>query len=208
MLRKRSRSNRTSVIMLAGWVFADIFLGLMMIFMISSTQNPLPAGANSGAATPNASDIAATSVAARALTPIALPSNTPSPTATPPPPTATPRPGESVSLKPVEFSVVVNADRLLGADAPGRASERASVAQQVRAVFAKGVISSNQIAGLVLTFGGSPSTSEGPALAKAVNDVLKSEFASTFGGATTRDYLDLGSPRGTVLVEVFVYASR
>ncbi len=181
---------------LAGWIFADLMLGLaMMFFAISSVGTYTPAKAEEALPTSTTTP-RPTNTARPTSTATPRPTNTARPTST-----ATPRPTSTATPRPTQGgpSQTATASALVAAAAtatptPGVCQatvvlvkneiniERAPGArepsvEQIRAAFEP---FRDRRAGLVLTFGHAGDPNSGETLAKRVNEVLRREFPQIF----------------------------
>jgi hypothetical protein len=213
--------------LLVGWLFADLLLGLMMIFLISAP------GAASKALicllTPTISRASGLSSAApemvklqvtrqggnwyvsRSLVPgialalqesrlvpaITCPTPTPTSTQTP-----TPTPNKNALAKdPVSFEFDSNADLLLGGDS----GEQARLQGLIKASLIPPEIKPDDRAGIVLSFGTSPDPGEGVRLATAFDAVLQSALPDLFKTTTFRPFHDIGPNRGHISIDVYLF---
>ena len=115
-----------------------------------------------------------------------------------------PPPGPpGVDRMPVEFKVKANASALLAKDR----GEVNRVVRQIRTRLAQ-ARASRRRAAIVLTFGTSPSSSEGTRLASAANALLPRAGPSVFRGATYRNFHSIvgnTARRGVLEFEVYLF---
>lgn len=204
MRKIKPASNVRDTVMLSGWLFADLLLGLMVIFLIASPGGqkllPTPTPTLTPTQTPT-------------TTPTLIPTWTPTqtPTATPTQtPTATPtptptRPPRAIAQNPVKFSFTTDADALLRGDA----GERERLQRIVQSNFKDSNVLDRH-AGVVLTFGVARTGSEGEALARAFNQVLQEALPNVFDRTVFRDFHDITEPdkRGAIVVEIYFFVEE
>jgi hypothetical protein len=186
------RTNAT--IPLVGWLFADMLLGLMMIFMMTAPSvkiEPAPTPTEGPTSTPRPTSTPGP-------TPTARPTNTPGPTETPGPPAEV-----GLSLTPIEFEIPYTDDE---------ATLKANLQREIDAKLS-GVASAR--AGLIQSFGmvGDGPNSDGAsniatARSARVNRILADLRPDIFGGALAQDYLDLRFRRNAVRVQIYLLTSR
>jgi len=210
----RSRPFRDTI-SLAGWLFADLLLGLAAIFLLSGTNDvgreptPLPqiAGVPDTAGTPTF-----TSTPTLTSNPTATPTWTSTSTATPTPtatPTSGPTPAIGLTKEHVLCEFFVNADQLLNSAAMDEA-----VIREVRRCYEKDYARTQ--AGVVLTFGFSSSVGEGESLSRKVNTLLPKALPNAFivkdptdansFGTIFRDFFwsaNAKEPRGKIRLETY-----
>lgn len=191
-----NRANPHNTISLAGWLFADLLLGLSMIFLLSSPPPPaLPA-----TLTPT-------------LTPTFTATITPTPTLTPSPlPTEGQKEGgrsltPSPTPVPTNYAPVGLAEpqcynlELAGSD-PADGSERTAILQQLK----------NQLpndpsirAGLLLIWGHGKDIYDGRRIAMRVGDVIQQAFPLSFADASRKSMgYDVGTYKH-VQIEVYFF---
>lgn len=161
-------------LLLAGWVFADLLLGMMVIFMVSIRGEPVPATTLPSSEPTAAIPPSSTATLAPTITPFQT-ATAQAETATPAF-TATPQPTQApaVSTLPVKFTVrVSNAQAFIDGDQ----RLRQSVIDQIQTALKQRniSISNGTRIGIVLTFGVSPSTQnfdEGNKISRIINDEL------------------------------------
>lgn len=202
LMRKSSHIRiRRDTSLLTGWLFADLLLGLMVIFLVSAPGAPLPQ--------PKTSTPTPTLTPTVTSTPTATPTQTvtPPPTSTPtvsptPSPTATPVPILSLEQTPVSFAFRVNPDAFLDQ----RANEIDRVLQEIRDRLAP---LNGRRAGIVLSFGNASRPDRATALSRQFNLLLHQAMPTLIDSRTiTRDYIQLSNDlekQGLIEVEVYIY---
>lgn len=187
----KRRLSPPDTVSLAGWLFADLLLGLAMIFFVFNTVGSQPA--------PTPTPVMITE------TPTASPTSTATPTPIPTPiGTLVAIPGPALEQTPVTTILTTNIHALLGPEGQAKDAERARVRAQIREYFGEFV--GLKAAGMVLTFGRSPDWREGARLAAEVNSLLVTELPQVFGGAALRNFYSIQDDPdmiGTVKVEVY-----
>lgn len=192
---------------LAGWLFADLLLGLAMLFLVFNTKATyIP---NTLTSTPS---------------PTKTPSQTPSPkeerinkksinkiisTHTPTPnkqvntlPKITATANIGLELIPSHESVFVNAERVLKNDPKVLHSLR----NQIIADFKK---YEGRKVGLVITLGYHGNVGDGVRLAKIANNILIEEYPEVFNGAVTKPFWwinDTLHQTGTITFEFYFFS--
>ena len=217
------RSGRPDATLLAGWLFADLLLGLMVVFLAAAPGAPPPP-------TPTPTVTAtATATATASATTTAIPTATPTWTATPTktataPPTPTPTQTQTetptvtptveatkvpfqsgVDKVPTVVSVVVNLDRLMGRQADQ--GEERRVRQLLHDAFAG--YEGQRRAGIVLTAvnvrsGDQAERRLGIAAAGRINALLAAELPLVFGDAASDGFFNV-DPSNVGLVELRIY---
>lgn len=188
-----NQSNSQNAVSLAGWLFADLLLGLSMIFLLSSPPPP---------ALPATPTLTATFTAT--ITP--TPTSTPSPTLRAnqaaehiltPSPTPLPTDYAPVGLsEPQCYNL-----ELAGTD-PADGSERTAILQQLK----------NQLpndpsirAGLLLIWGHGKDIYDGRRIAMRVGDVIQQAFPLSFADASRKSMgYDVGTYKH-VQIEVYFF---
>jgi hypothetical protein len=169
-------------ISIAGWLFADLLLGLAMIFLVSTT--------GSIKASPPPS-------------PVGL-SRTPSPSATALT-KATPTPRVGLNLTPIPFQVSVDSAKLLSNDP----NEILSLKSQLRSQINQKMVNHRNVrAGLVITLGYHREILNGVRLAKKGNEILLEVDSEIFDGSVMKPFwysLDVNHPAGTITFEIYVF---
>lgn len=190
-----NRANPHNTISLAGWLFADLLLGLSMIFLLSSPPPPPLL------ATPTPT-----------LTPTFKATFTPNPTSMPSPTMPTGQAGGSILTPsttplPTDYAPVGLAEpqcynlELEGTD-PTDGSERTAILQQLK----------NQLpndpsfrAGLLLIWGHGKDIYDGRRIAMRVGDVIQQAFPLSFADASRKSMgFDVGAYKH-VQVEVYFF---
>jgi len=180
MAEPRRRTRLSDTVWLSGWLFADLLLGLMVVFLGSTPSvDPvllLPSPTATFTATPTH-----TATPTPTATATATPTLTPTPTATPTP--------CAVTVSPDKFS-----KRLAGG--PGGTD---TPSELLRAEFEQ---FRDSQAGIVLTFGhGGPD--EGVKRAARINAVLRREMPTLFTESTAMEnFFQVVSGSG---VDIWVY---
>jgi len=186
---------------IAGWLFADLLLGLAMLFITSMvgvqmvTSSPTVSPSATSSLTPTLTST---------LTPtIAAPRGTPS--ATPVPPTSTPLSG----LNPTPFVVTLRLNPVL---VPGLVSASDSdkkraldqLRDQIKSCFSQ--VDQSAKGAMVLSFGKNPKDENGNKLAVEVNNLLPTVYPTMFANAARRDFHTTdGDPthNGNVRMEIY-----
>lgn len=173
MKSSNSQFQPHDTVLLSGWVFADLLLGLMVIFLVSLPGNP-ESIIIQVSTTP-------TLTSTPTLTPV--PTQTARPEVTPVPTVIlTPTPQKIIALSQKEITIIIDS---------------ISDLNEIRNKINKVIAGKNNIrVGLVLTSGyGGANASRGHTIAKSLNDSLRKEFPQLFDKAVMRDYHDLlGTP--------------
>jgi hypothetical protein len=166
---------------LAGWLWADLLLGLFVIFLAASAAPPRQAAAVSISAT---------------QTPQNSPTPQPSPTAK-----ASPTPSRAVSPRSIEVSVSVDEQKLLSKDEAVAGGEQRRIADEVAARL-RAAAGQRQVA-VALVFAPHPDPEEGDRLARIATAALRS---GAFTGALIRPYRSVASgPPGTLRLDLYLY---
>lgn len=178
-----------ATIPLVGWLFADMLLGLMMIFLMAAPSvklEPTPTPTNGPTPT-----LQATATPGPTSTP--RPTSTPGPTQTP-----GPAPEIGLSLTPIEFEIPYTEDE---------ATLRMNLQREVDAVF--GDVAGAR-AGLIQSFGMDEFQNSNSATARSrrINQILAELRPDVFRGALTQDYIDLRFRRNAVRVQMYLLTSR
>lgn len=173
---------------MAGWLFADLFLGLIVVFM-ATAQVPPKMGPSP------------TPTFYETLTSIPSPSITPKPLPSVPVSTSLP-PG--LDVQPFTFNIEI----FIMPDFLARNEE--AIQDFIRQVDKKLGGKKTQKAGLVITLGYHRQISVGLQLAQTANDLLISKFPNTFSSATTvtKSFWytsDEIHPSGTLRFEIYFY---
>lgn len=188
---KKDQRNRDTVA-LAGWLFADLLLGIGLLFFVADSKcapiTPTPTST-------------ATATALPTLPPGVTPTITPSPTATP-----LGTPGTKIGLNQIPYRVILRTDPELflrgKTDKRGTAEKRFQ--DQIQECFNR---TRNSRVGLVLATGSNPDSANGRRFALSAIDILK-KYGAPFEQSTVyKDYFNLSgddpSLNGTVELEVY-----
>lgn len=164
---------------LAGWLWADLLLGLFVIFLAASAAPPRQAAAVTATQTPQST-----------------PTPQPTPTAK-----ASPTPSRAVSPRPIEVSVTVDEQKLLSKDESVAGAEQRRIADEVAARL-RAAAGQRQVA-VALVFAPHPDPEEGDRVARIATAGLRS---GAFGGALIRPYRSVASgPPGTLRLDLYLY---
>ncbi len=206
---------------LSGWIYADLLLGLMVLFLVSMrgvtpdqlrspTDTPTPTAVYLLTSTPTPSPTTTTST-----TPTRTSTSTRTPTATPTltlTATSTPK-AYMIGLAPTPFEVTLRIKPdLIPAIVAGRPEAKSTAEAQLRPQIRYCFAQVRGQAGLVLAFGHNPTPAVGEELAKLATSLL-TEYSELFPQeegriALIRNYHDIRSrsdPRlnGRIDLEVF-----
>ncbi len=224
-MRRMTRPRYRDLTVLAGWLFADLLLGLMVIFLVSApgaasralvclltptttvTLQPSAApqqmlllsfAAEHGRLTMSTTLAAPPqSQPLRAFVP-AFTCPTPTPTM---PPTPTPTPDKNaLSKTPLDFNFDTNADALLNGDPAESARLQTLIKQKIGAK-----VKPDDQAGFVLSFGTSLDPAEGATLATDFDKILKKTLPYLFSRATFGEYHNIGPDRGHILLNIYLF---
>jgi hypothetical protein len=183
MLDRHRRRTRPDLLGIVGWVFADLLLGLAIVFL--ATQPGDPTAVERADALKHSSE----------------PTTTTSPSATTTEATTT----TTTALPPG----VDSENACFRIDVDPQALERddylAAVTDQLRQRLDEAGLENRQ-AGIVLAFGVAQDPREGKAIAEALNGVILDRLPGNFGGAARRAFWDGQpgqNPRGSVMVNVY-----
>lgn len=190
----RTSPPRQNTVSLAGWLFADLLLGMAMFFLVansSGTRQPL--------ATPTITPTA--TVTPRPPLPTSPPMPTPYPT---------PTPFVALSQEPYKISVATSLDVMLtGSSSPGGQRERVRVQSVLKESLSE---KCQQVkAGMVLIFGHAADSRQGDRLAAVVSEILQTEEIDQLcrtRNAVLREFHWIDSAaanRGLVDVEVYFF---
>lgn len=209
---------------LAGWLFADLLLGLAMLFITSMVGLPPP---TPGAVPPTAtytptSTPTATRTATPTFTPTSVPRigtpgggqpSSPTPTLTP-----TPTPGYGLNSTPYKVTFRVNPALVpafaANSTSPSGNQARAQIEDQLHQCFDK--FQNRAQAGIVLTFGGNADVETGNKLARLTTESMRKLFPNMFKPADRSDgtvYKDMHAAEphpfvnGTVETEIYFITS-
>jgi hypothetical protein len=223
---------RTDATLIVGWLFADLLLGLMVIFMVA-----IP-GASGAMVMPQRPDptreariaalTATARVLARSVTPTpsvtTTPSRTPTPSVTTTPsrtptpsvtttPSPTPQPSATATPVPLRLLEQVPVEHefqvAVGPFLNGDRTTIARLADEIRSKFAG---SRQRKAGFVLTYGVASDSSVGTRLSRRFNELLRTTMPELVDDATVmRDFISLDRQpdrQGVIEIEVFLYTGR
>ncbi len=216
MFQRRGQARVRDMVLLGGWLFADLLLGLMVIFLISIKGGSLPLPScgtptvvQSATAVPtgtgNALQGGHTVGGSGPLGSVGRSAPTPSPTGCPTPtPTQTPTNCGLDNKHEVDPPLLTIAD--IGALERQDATAQADFNNEVKGVFAA---YPGKIAGLVEVFGGDLNIGVGQAVAQAAitaMDQLTTGQVPFFNQTTLfQDFGDQKVPSGQVRLAVFFY---
>jgi hypothetical protein len=208
----RQRSGFRDTFSLGGWLFADLMLALMVLFLASNTvTGPIaPLATSTATATPSPTVTATptatltdtgTPITGRTatFTPTSTPTHTNTPTATA---TFTATRTPSPTSIPCQLTLVLRKHAFTVA---GSGNGNGPSASQLRKAFAP---FHGQRLGLLLTFGHESEPAQGEALASSVNKQLASLLPDLFTPATIREsyhYIDTANP-GSVDFNAYFFA--
>jgi hypothetical protein len=164
--------------LLAGWLFADLLLGVTVV-AIGASDSP-------------------------GSTTTTMTTTTANPCGRPEPDCGKPPPGPpGVDPRPVRFEVKADASALLANDR----GEAGRVVRRIRTRLARTKVTRRRAA-FVLTFGTSPSSAEGTRLASAANALLPRAGSSVFADATYRNFHSIvgnSARRGVLEFEIYLF---
>ena len=196
---------------LAGWLFADLMLGIGMLFLISSTTATGPLVIKTPTPLLTVTLVAhGTVLPVESLTATFTPSPTPTATLTPtatatPTPTLMPTAEPPTALRDASTSITITVD------APGLLAGYPDAQQALLNTLRRqenlGDWKDSR-AGMVLTFGGTTDASYGSMVAEKVNALLPQVFPDRprlFKDARMKNYLDYQVSVGTVVFEIWFY---
>lgn len=180
MSRRRSASW-TDPLGLVGWVFADLLLGLAVVFLATQPGDPS---------------------AGRNTTATAVPTTT---TTTAPVATTTTLPA-GVDRQYLCFRVFADPQVLLSPPSPIRDQYVGLLAEQVRRAL-DALDARSRRAGIVISFGRATTPGEGRDIAQRFNDIVLPEIPRVFGNSASRAFWDgqptSEAPYGSVAVNVY-----
>jgi hypothetical protein len=189
---RRTRNQRPNTVTLAGWLLADLLLGLAMLFFVLNTKGT---ACPEAAVTPSLNTIVTPTITL-----------TPERYQTPPPTTITltlPPPG--LIVEPFTFYVDISSISDFFA---GNANAIQNFVHQVNNKLGE---MKNQRVGLVIIIGYHRQVSIGVNLAETANSLLISQFPNTFSSERTVTKSFWSAPNtnrqsGTLEIEVYFYA--
>lgn len=197
--------QRTSTL-LAGWLFADLLLGLTIIMLGAQAPSPSPIRTSADAARPRP-DTAHPSPDTTRPSPDNITRPSPETIRSPAeesPASARPRPSASPSATPstcvggVRAKPVTLSFRVV----PGAGDD--ALDTQVRQELHKHRDRlTGRHAGMVLTFGADGGAGNGVRLATRVNTAIRAAYPRIFGTAVTRNFHDLAAPSGSISMEIY-----
>ncbi|WP_326824942.1 hypothetical protein [Streptosporangium sp. NBC_01756] len=214
--------QRTSTL-LAGWLFADLLLGLTIIMLGAQAPSPSPTRTPVDAARPRP-DTAHPSPRPDTAHPSPRPDTAhpssdtarPSPENTRPSPetvrspaeespaSARPRPSPSPSATPSTCVGGVRAKPVTLSFRVVPGADDDALATQVRQELHKHRDRlTGRHAGMVLTFGADGGAGNGVRLATRVNTAIRAAYPRIFGTAVTRNFHDLAAPSGSISMEIY-----
>ncbi len=183
MFQRRGPARTRDVFLLSGWLFADLLLALMMIFLISingASPPPPGCGTPSPSTATAASQTSGAASSAPSLNTLADATSTPTgdsgffATPTPCPTTPTPTPTPFPCGLDLNNKLDMTHDPITVNDVPGLAAETTSGQQnfddQIRGIFSQ---YSNKTAGLVEVYAGGSDPGAGQTFALHAIDALK-----------------------------------
>lgn len=186
---------------IAGWLFADLLLGLAMLFLVFNTVGSSAALIPTPTVTRTPTLLPTTT--ANVTTPVVLsPTATPQPTRTP---TLPPAPTEQIGLDTEAYQCVFTLDP------DGLYNDRPTVISQMRAHFDRCFESKigTRVAGAVITLGYHSSTNSGYSLATRVNQELAATYPEMFTGSVMRSfgwYSSSLQQQGLFQIDVYFYS--
>lgn len=211
--QNRTGRTRQDMIWLSGWVFADLLLGLMVLFLVSTRGSPAPppiptntptatftaTPTATGTATPTATSTSTATTAStvrnsgtRTRTAVAIPTGTPT---------------VLVGLSQSPYLVTFRIDpdlvpALLTGSTNAQATARTQLLAQMHSCFDQ----RNAEAGVVLAFGANPIPGNGNRLAEEATQLLESDFENLFNKSVMRNFHTItGDPFANGSVDVEIY---
>jgi hypothetical protein len=171
------QSGARSTVLLAGWLFADLAVGLVITLLATATDTP------QAPSEPTAP-------------PVALPTS-------PPGPTPTPATLAGLEQEPLVFEVPSDASDLLGGD-PDEVDE---VGEAIRDVLGPYEQRGRTAGFVLTWGGSPGNSGEGVALARQANEILRDAVPELTETAALRDLWkgSDGVSRGTLIFEVFLF---
>lgn len=234
MKQRRRFSNPHDLVWLSGWLFADLLLGLVVIFLAGTRgASPIEIAALTPSSTPTETIPMPTFTPYPTYTPgpsptpyptyTPGPSPTPYPTYTPgPSPTAyptytpwpTPRPSvtivqaQAVGLDQSPYAVTLRTDPVLflSANASDKRAAESQFRSQIHACLDS---AASARTGLVLGTGYNPDTTNGHTLARRAMAILREEMPAVFANTVQKDYHALTDDpllNGLVTLEMYFVA--
>jgi hypothetical protein len=186
---------------LAGWFFADLLLGMAMLFLVLNTAGSWPKVLPTNTPTPTLTPIPTSPLTATS-TPTITPIPTPEPTSTPNTSltlTIEPTPRTGLDMTPVLIQVEADPALLITGD-----PETIYTLQvQINAKFKQ---YQDRRVGLVITLGYHDNVASGVALANQANKVLRSTYPLVFDDAVMKAFWwskDINHKAGVIDFEVY-----
>lgn len=218
--RRRKTASSRDMLTLAGWLFADLLLGLAMFFLVISpappaiptptvthtpTSSPSPAPSSVFTTTPLPTD-----TPTPFLTPTPMPTFTPLPTLTPWPtftpfPTYTPFPTPTGVTEPgiestsVCYRIQVNRDALFGASS---VDEQNRILGELRNFI---IASSDFRPGTVLIWGSGHDNQDGVNIASEIRSLLLVHYRPQFEDSGIKALFFSSENIGTVVIEIYFF---
>lgn len=208
---KRTVKSRDTVA-IAGWLFADLLLGVAMLFFVFNTVGePLVTATRTPTVTPTLTPTptptpspTGTRLPTVTPTPTMTSTSTPTPTLTPSP-SSTPTPSGGLDPEPEEISFIVDANSLLSDNDSYKQAEQTRVRDIIREKLER---FSGFRAGMVLSTGTTLFTtpSQGRMMADEVNELLRDVFPRVFAGAIFKSFHFLSNdPARVGEIELEIY---
>lgn len=216
MYNANGRGKRRDTILISGWVYADLLLGLMILFL-ASTKGVDPR-ALTPTVPPTATPTATLTPSPRPPTHTLTPTRTPVSTATPTP-TPSPTPTHTPTRTPTAVAIGVNrvasvtmlhippalVAPFLRGDKDAAAQVDAHLEAQVRYCFAK--LQGNANAGMVLAFGYHAVAGAGNRISLAALNALDRTYPEIFSSAARENYhmiTTTAAEQGIVELKIFL----
>lgn len=196
---------------LAGWLFADLLLGLSMVFLAASLSTPFVSNTitltatitptETPTSTPQKTNTTVIMTRTASATNV-IPSLTTVPTSTIiPSPSTIQRIG--LETTPVIISISVSPEDFLA----GKFDSVSSFKNKADRILSQ---YKDRRVGLVITLGYHDEVRNGVRLAAKANQVLASSYPHMFDNAVTKEFwysLDTNHPAGTIVMEVYLYTN-
>lgn len=231
----RSSNSPRDTVALAGWLFADLLLGIGLLFFVAESRGVKPVPTPTFTLTPTLTltptqtrtptrTLTGTATWTWTLTPTITPTFTPFFTYTPYPtstpyPTYTPPPTFSSGLNPKRYiaTLKINPDRvrdLISTSAniqnEARREIQSQLISQVQTCF--GRFNGRAKVGIALIFGTSPNAGNGNLMAAEAGNVLRDQFPLVFQDAVFSDpYHSINpdpSQNGVIRTEVYFISEQ
>jgi hypothetical protein len=181
--RGANNAGRSDPLGIVGWVFADMLLALVLVFMGTQPGDPT-AGKTPPATT-----------------------TTTLPTTTTTPPTTTTTAPRGVDREYICLRVQTEPGRLGSAAAPGDEGYLVSLTEELRQLLASTGMAGRE-AGVVLSFGVSTTPGPGRATAEAYNELILKRLPEVFGSSAVRGFWDGTpgqNPAGSVMLNLYPF---